>query len=587
MAEEDGEEPPAPRNKAEFYKLFNQKGPTNMICGFMLDKSLKLMAHILVDISYPLENSYYCTLDKISEGWTAQEEFISGRSAGEWLVTVHEIMKVLELDAFHNHLEFSQCMRFESPPSPDNWPAWALGEEQVLDQAYCFGVALAENVLWSNIHHWLEFPSVVATVLHHDPAIVEMSLIHMTKLARAVNGAEKVDSATMKQLLDDLGWNREQLARESMALTLQLEIEELKRLARRLFRGTPSTKDCLENTFAFLHRKAQIHSTNNKMSDMAKYLYTIMSPYAKTGGCPQILPSKRDLQTDYLVLCAPVEMSQPLARDLSWLISHELDGSWRFVPVKRLIRGLLPQSLFVAGRRFCWEITSTEYESLIYSAVREGTWIALANLRQICNSLGIDPPRTGSGKNNSVLKADWARKLVEFLFPGATQEEMKRMISALTWKSNKMGGLKDKERSVLEMVSELDQENREAPEFQKMIKLAQSRLKEMEKKEIVSKTRKMVLEERERADKAKADAEAAAAAAARERESQAKEEEQPSASSGSRRPSQTPANLRDFLLPEMLAEKIALNRDPNAYGYRAYYPSFLFTKQRHFQLFDG
>ena len=59
MPEVDGEEPPAPRNKAEFYKLFNQKGPTNMICGFMLEKSLKLSAHILVDISYPLENSYY------------------------------------------------------------------------------------------------------------------------------------------------------------------------------------------------------------------------------------------------------------------------------------------------------------------------------------------------------------------------------------------------------------------------------------------------------------------------------------------------------------------------------------------------
>jgi hypothetical protein len=297
MPEVDGEEPPAPRNKAEFYKLFNQKGPTNMICGFMLEKSLKLSAHILVDISYPLENSYYRALERISQGWTEQEAFISGRSAGEWLVTVHEIMQVLEFDAFHNHLELSQCMRLERPPSPNNWPVWALGEETVLDEAYCFGVTLAENVLWSNIHHWLEFPSVVATVLHHDQEVVDMSFIHMTKLARAVNGAENVNSAKMKELLSDLGWNREQLARESMALILQLEIEELKKLARRLFRGTPSTKDCLENTFAFLHRKAQVHSTNNKMSDMVKYLYTILSPYAKTGGCPQILPSKSDMQT--------------------------------------------------------------------------------------------------------------------------------------------------------------------------------------------------------------------------------------------------------------------------------------------------
>ena len=292
------------------------------------------------------------------------------------------------------------------------------------------------------------------------------------------------------------------------------------------------------------------------------------------------------LWQDYLVICAPVEMSQPLARDLSWMISYEMDGSWRFVPVKRLIRGLLPESLFLAGRRFCWEITSveSEYESLIYSAVREGTWVALANLRQICNSLGLDPPKTGSGKNNSVLKADWARKLVEFLFPEATQEEMKRMISALTWKSGKMGGLKDKEREVLEMVSELDEENREAPEFQKIIKLAQSWLKEMEKRQIVSTTKTMVLEEKERADKAKAEAEAAAT---QERERREREQELPSASSGIRRPSQTPANLRDLLLPEMLAQKISLNRDPGAYGYRAFYPSFLFTKQYDIFSFHG
>jgi hypothetical protein len=147
-----------------------------------------------------------------------------------------------------------------------------------------------------------------------------------------------------------------------------------------------------------------------------------------------------------------------------------------------------------------------------------------------------------------------------------------------------MGGLKDKEREVLEMVSELDEENREAPEFQKIIKLAQSRLKEMEKRQIVSTTKTMVLEEKERADKAKAEAEAAAT---QERERREREQELPSASSGIRRPSQTPANLRDLLLPEMLAQKISLNRDPGAYGYRAFYPSFLFTKQYDIFSFHG
>jgi len=298
MADEgEAQEPPAPRDRAEFYKLFNQKGPTNMICGFMRDRSVKLMAHILVDISFPLENSYYTTMEKVSQGWIEQEKFVSGRSVGEWLVVVHEILTVLESDQLHNHLEMSQCMRHAIPPPPDEWPAWARQEEEVMNQAFLFALALAENVLWSNIHHWLEFPSLIACVLHEDTEIANAAFHHMRDLAIQVNKAENVKTVLMKELLTDLGWNQEQLARECMALVIQEKHEELTKLARRLFRGTPSTKDVLENTFAYLHRKAQVHSTNNKMADMVKYLYTIISPYAETGGCPQILPSKTDLQT--------------------------------------------------------------------------------------------------------------------------------------------------------------------------------------------------------------------------------------------------------------------------------------------------
>ena len=147
-----------------------------------------------------------------------------------------------------------------------------------MNQAFLFALALAENVLWSNIHHWLEFPSLIACVLHEDTEIANAAFHHMRDLAIQVNKAENVKTVLMKELLTDLGWNQEQLARECMALVIQEKHEELTKLARRLFRGTPSTKDVLENTFAYLHRKAQVHSTNNKMADMVKYLYTIISP---------------------------------------------------------------------------------------------------------------------------------------------------------------------------------------------------------------------------------------------------------------------------------------------------------------------
>lgn len=92
-------------------------------------------------------------------------------------------------------------------------------------------------------------------------------------------------------------WCGMELPREAMALVLQKRHTEFKQLAHRLNMGTPSTKDVLENTFAHLHKMSALNSTNQKFSDHTKYLYTILSPYCETGGCPQILPSKEDMES--------------------------------------------------------------------------------------------------------------------------------------------------------------------------------------------------------------------------------------------------------------------------------------------------
>lgn len=136
------------------------------------------------------------------------------------------------------------------------------------------------------------------------------------------------------------------------------------------------------------------------------------------------LPSRQE----FLTLRPAVSMSsQPLARDLQWMVNFEIEGAWQYVPVKRVVRGLIPRDMYVAGFSFCWQITSSEGESLIRSAVREGTWIALNHLRLVCNKLGVDPPepKKGSGKDGAVVKIDWARKLVDFLFPDSSVEEKK------------------------------------------------------------------------------------------------------------------------------------------------------------------
>lgn len=257
-----------------------------------------------------------------------------------------------------------------------------------------------------------------------------------------------------------------------------------------------------------------------------------------------------------------------------------------FIPVRALVRGLVPQQLYSVGCRFGFEIVDTG-ESIVTSAVRVGTWMTLPHLKLVCNYLGVDPPKTkqGSGANGEIWKVDWARNLVEFLFPDADGEEKQRMIAAITWKGS-MRKLGDKEKEILEWVSQLDEENREAPEFRRIVKLAKNQIKERETSNIMEETRKLLekeykrsaLEEAERTQQENLAAEKAALeekpAPVESHEPGTSAAEAPSSSS--RKPSSTPPSLKDdFLTPEMISAKISLNRDATGYGYRAYYPSVL------------
>ena len=157
-----------------------------------------------------------------------------------------------------------------------------------------FAVALASNVFWSNSHHWMSLPALLASVQSKSAEQRDVAMEHAAKLVKVVLLAEQHVSQqpAWTALMDDLGWHRQQFPREIMALLVQGQFnsrdQNLKRLSKRLCMGTATTKDNLEKTFAFLHRKASTHSTNFKMADSCKWLYSIVSPYAETGGCPQI-----------------------------------------------------------------------------------------------------------------------------------------------------------------------------------------------------------------------------------------------------------------------------------------------------------
>lgn len=275
-----------------------------------------------------------------------------------------------------------------------------------------------------------------------------------------------------------------------------------------------------------------------------------------------------------------------LATDLQWMVNCQLSedkADWRYIPVRKLLRAFVPAEVFVEGKCFAWEVAGPG-ESLIKSAVREGAWISADNLKQILRHLGIPFPA-------QRLKVDLAQALVNHFFgdsDSVTAEERKRMVAGLTWRG-KFEHLGDKEKEILAWVSELDEENRNAPEFLRIIKLAKEKLQQTSEEKVAAETRKTVekefqkiqetkeqemervrILEEERRKKAAAEAEAAAEAKTAGGSSKEKAD-------SSRKASQTPPSLKDFLKDEMRAKKISLNRDEKGYGYRAFYPSLLFT----------
>ena len=272
-----------------------------MVSSLMSDPSAKVSAIIIVEVSQPLEAWYYNAIDELSKGWNNQCQWVSERATGSWMKTVAQILFKLESPDLHNRLQLTPHLRMESDPTEQ--PAWAKKEIEVLDKAATFSFCLAEQVLWSNLQYWMSMPQLLASILHADRNVRNDGMQQAQKLTTAVVAAEDyvkskdvLNKALIEELLQDISWTTSQLARESMALLLQKNIKQLTKLARRLYTGSPSTKDVLENCFAFLHRKSHSSNNNQRLSDGSKYCYSVLSPYAETGGCPQILPSIEGLE---------------------------------------------------------------------------------------------------------------------------------------------------------------------------------------------------------------------------------------------------------------------------------------------------
>ena len=107
----------------------------------------------------------------------------------------------------------------------------------------------------------------------------------------------------------------------------------------------------------------------------------------------------------------------------------------------------------------------TPVEPLLKAAVRSGCWLSANDVKAVCKHNKIDQPQ-GTGKPNKkgvrgVLKKDWARALVEHLFPGESDESKEKMITGIVGSARQVVSEENMDE-VCENLLGLDEENRRA-----------------------------------------------------------------------------------------------------------------------------
>ena len=134
-------------------------------------------------------------------------------------------------------------------------------------------------------------------------------------------------------------------------------------------------------------------------------------------------------------------------------------------------------------------------QDLLEASVRFGVFLTMDNLKLLCARLGAEPVAPGSGKRGNIIKIDYAKALVKKMFPDLDMDsaEAKRMIQAITWQSSKK--LNEDEKKILDYVAELDEENRECPEFKRVAKLAKQELHTVEREKMEAELRQKLREE--------------------------------------------------------------------------------------------
>ena len=144
--------------------------------------------------------------------------------------------------------------------------AWFQEECDLVDTFWKLLVELASARCWSQVQFTTLQPSALAAVLCADKTAAQRALNQQRAIWGAVIEAEQAasadsnlppgDRAALVKLLQDLGWNRLQVAREAMiectAAGWQASHPQIQAMAKAFFSGPAQTKTQLEDLFAHL-----------------------------------------------------------------------------------------------------------------------------------------------------------------------------------------------------------------------------------------------------------------------------------------------------------------------------------------------
>lgn len=197
--------------------------------------------------------------------------------------------------------------------------------------------------------------------------------------------------------------------------------------------------------------------------------------FAKSGHSDVEHPSDSSCLQDFL-LFAPQRctVAVPIA---NYTFDPDEPGEWSHVSTERCLPVEIGYKMVSQGLGAVMRIVPSAEEDLLRSALRVKVKLSMDQLKTIVVNLGLPVSGTGAGKTPRVLKADYARALVEFLFTDETEDFRSDLVQFYSPPPRKKPTEQDsKESEVIKLISMLDPENASA--FQKIAQYAKEKLDE-------------------------------------------------------------------------------------------------------------